>query len=46
MYVSVTVFLSYLCDLLEVLCCQCSTDTGKTQGKVVFLFLAHETAFF
>ena len=42
----VPVFLSYLCDLFEVLCCQCSTDTGKTQGKVVFLFLAHETAFF
>ena len=46
MYISVTVFLSYFCDLLKVFCGKRTAYTGKTKRKIIFLLLSHETTFF
>ena len=46
MYMSVSIFFCHFRNLSQLLCCQISSYHCQSQGKVIFLFLAHESAFF
>jgi len=46
MYVSVTELFRNLCDLRQLLCGKIAADHTKPEGKVILLFLPHESALF